>query len=106
MGTIRPFHSASLRLKSGKRAHSPGHALELHSLAAEQNRAGIAGAEQLALRHLDQMGMVGPQAHAAQLAAFERPLAPRKLAQRSEAIGGFRKLSCTHNFNVPNSSAS
>ena len=47
MGTIRPFHSASLRLKPGSRAHPPWHALELHSLAAEQNRAGVASTEQL-----------------------------------------------------------
>jgi hypothetical protein len=31
--------------------------------------------------------MIGPQAHAAQLAAFERPLAARKLAQRPKAVG-------------------
>jgi hypothetical protein len=44
--------------------------------------------------------MIGPSAGAAQLATFERPLAPRKLAQRPEAIGRFCKLSRTHEYNI------
>src|SRR5580700_5271736 len=48
----------------------------------------------------DQVGMIGAQAHAAQLATFERTLAPRQLTQRSKSRGRLCELSGTHIFEL------
>jgi len=79
-------------LEIGQRAHASWNALELYALAAEQDGARFASAEEFALRYFDQVRMIGTQTCAAQLAAFERLLAPRELAQRSKAIGRFGEL--------------
>ena len=88
-------------IEGGKRADAARNAFELHSLAAEQNGAGLASTEKLALRHFDQMRMIGTQAHATQLATLKRALAAGKLAQRVKAAGGLCKFSCTHGCNIP-----
>ena len=100
MGTIRPFHSASLRLKPGRERTRRGTRLNFTPWPLNRMAQASQVQRSLRLRQLDQVGMTGDKPDAAQLAALQRPFAARKLAQRAKAVGGFRKLSRTHDLTV------
>src|ERR1700683_4195140 len=91
-----------VEIECGSGADAAGNSLELNSLAAEEQGAGVAGAENLALCYFDQVRVIGAQAQAAHFATLERALAAGELAQCSEAVGGFRGLCCAHGLKTPN----
>ena len=76
MGTIRPFHSASVRLKLGREGTRRGTRLNFY-LSRPLKRMAQASQVQRILRcgEFDQVGMIGRKPTAAQFAAFERPRA-------------------------------
>ncbi len=76
--------------------NAPWNPLVLYSHAAEQDGAGVAGAEQLSSRRLDEVRVIGTNLCAAQLAELCCALArPDELAKRFESILGSR-LNCLH----------
>ncbi len=73
IGIIRPSHWLSVMLKVRQKADAPRHALVLRlALAVEQDRAGIARADQLAAQRFQKMLVVGRQLLAAHFAALGR----------------------------------
>lgn len=74
-------------MKIGQRQDTTGHPLVLRPHAAEQNGAGIAGAQQLSSAGFDEVRMSGCNFGAAQLATLDIALArPDELAKRSERV--------------------